>query len=98
MQKSIFIKNVQEELKNQDISISQEVVKTILEVVEAKRDEAVLAGDEVTIMGTKFGSKLQKGREGTIQLGDRKGEPFKTEDKTVGYAKLTPSKKAELTR
>lgn len=98
MQKSVFIKNVVEELKGQEINLSQDLLKTILDVVESKIGEVILSGDEVTIMGTKFASKTQKGRTGTILKGENAGQEWTSKECTIPYAKIMPSKKKELTR
>ena len=46
----------------------------------------------------KFESKVQKGRTGTINIGNRKGETYATSDKIVPSVKFIGSKKESLTR
>lgn len=89
---------VTKEMKEKGFKVTQETTKAFIESLENVVDGAIEAGDNIVVLGVKFGSKEQKGREGVITIGSKQGETYKTEDKIVPTAKFTPSKKAQLTR
>ena len=93
-----MVQAVTKDMKEKGHKVTQEITRAFVDSLEKVVDEAVIAGDNVTVLGAKFGSKVQKGREGIITLGARQGESYKTEDKIVPTVKLTPSKKTQLTR
>ncbi|EML6501618.1 TPA: HU family DNA-binding protein [Clostridioides difficile] len=83
-----FIKMVAEGL-----DVSQVKAREILDVIEEKRNEVLKNGDELTLMGVKYLTKVQKGREGEITLEDGTKKPWKTEDKRVPKVKAAKSLK-----
>lgn len=89
---------VTKDMKEKGFKVTQETTKAFMDSLEKVVDGVIESGDNVVVMGVKFGSKEQKGREGVITLGARQGETYRTEDKIVPTVKLTPSKKAQLTR
>lgn len=93
-----MIQAVTKNMKEKGHKVTQETTRAFVESLENVVDGAIEAGDNVTVLGAKFGSKEQKGREGIITIGARQGESYKTEDRIVPTVKLTPSKKAQLTR
>lgn len=93
-----MVQAVTREMKEQGHKVTQETTKAFIGALEKVVDGVIASDDNVTVMGYKFGSKVQKGREGIITLGSRQGEVYKTEDKIVPSVKVTPSKKAQLTR
>lgn len=75
------------ELINKVSEITAQSKKDVAEVVDVLFEvvtNTVASGEDVGVynFGT-FKTKTQHGREGTITMGSRKGEPYKTEDKTV---------------
>lgn len=85
-------------MKENGHKVTQDTTKAFLDCLENVVDGVVEAGDNVTVLGVKFSSKVQKGREGIITVGSKQGEAYKTEDKIVPTVKFAPSKKAQLTR
>lgn len=93
-----MVQAVTKNLKGQGHKVNQEIVKATILEVENVVDGAVLAGDDVTVLGVKHSSKDVDGKEGVITIGSRAGETYKTEDRIVPTVKLMPSKKTQLTR
>ena len=61
-------------------TLTTEIVDAVFETIA----NTVASGEEVRVHNFgAFKTKTQKGREGVIQMGARKGETYKTEDKTV---------------
>ncbi|MGO1042244.1 HU family DNA-binding protein [Clostridioides difficile] len=83
-----FIKIIAEGLE-----ISQIKAREILDVIEEKRNEVLKNGDELTLMGVKYLTKVQKGREGEITLEDGAKKPWKSEDKIIPKLKAVKSLK-----
>ena len=92
------IREVSNDMKEQGYNVNQNMTKAFLQALENTVDKAIKAEDSVSVIGVKFATKEQKGKEGIIALGSRAGETYKTNDKIVPVAKYTPSKKAELSR
>ena len=88
MKKVDFLKEVAEEL-----GVSQIRVREILDVIEKKRNEVLQDVEELTLMGVKYLTKIQKGKEGEITLKDGTKKPWKTEDKRVPKVKAAKSLK-----
>lgn len=93
-----MVQVVTKDMKEKGYKVTQETTRAFVDSLEKTVDNAVLSGDDITVLGVKHSSKEQKGREGIITLGARQGESFKTEDRIVPTVKLTPSKKAQLTK
>lgn len=83
-----FIKIIAEGLE-----ISQIKAREILDVIEEKRNAVLKNGDELTLMGVKYLTKVQKGREGEITLEDGTKKPWKSEDKIIPKLKAVKSLK-----
>lgn len=98
MKKLEFIQNVVTIGKENDLKLTQDIANRMLDVVEAAIDDVILSGEHVTVMGMKFESKVQKGRTGTINIGNRKGETYSTPDRIVPSVKFLGSKKESLSR
>ena len=98
MKKLEFIQNVVTIGKENDLKLTQDIANRMLDVVEAAIDDVILSGEHVTVMGMKFDSKVQKGRTGTINIGNRKGETYSTPDRIVPSVKFLGSKKESLSR
>ena len=98
MKKLEFIQNVVAIGKENDLKLTQDIANRMLDVVEAAIDDVILSGEHVTVMGMKFESKVQKGRTGTINIGNRKGETYSTPDRIVPSVKFLGSKKESLSR
>ena len=98
MKKQEFIQNVVAIAKEEGIKLTQDTASKVLDIVEEAIDGVIVAQDHVTIMGMKFDTKLQKGRTGTINLGNRAGETYSTPDKIVPNVKFIKSKKDALTK
>ena len=98
MKKLEFIQNVVAIGKENDLKLTQDIANRMLDVVEAAIDDVILSGEHVTVMGMKFDSKVQKGRTGTINIGNRKGETYSTPDRIVPSVKFLGSKKESLSR
>lgn len=96
MRKDEFVKVVTNELKEKGHKVNQPLVKDMLTAVENAVDGVIANKDEVSVLGVKFATKLQKGKTGIIQLGDRKGQEYTTEDKIVPTVKYLKSKKDSL--
>lgn len=96
MKKDELVKVVTNELKEKGHKVNQAVVRDTLGAIENAIDTVVANKDEVVLCGMKVATKTQKGRTGIIQLGDRKGQEFTTEDKIVPTVKFLKSKKDEL--
>lgn len=98
MKKIEFIQNVVTIAKENEIKLTQDTANKVLDVIEEAIDGVITSGEHVTIMGIKFEPKLQKGRTGTINLGNRSGETYSTPDKIVPAVKFVKSKKEALSR
>ena len=98
MKKHEFIQNVVAVAKQNEIKLTQDTASKILDIIEEAIDGVIVANEQVTIMGMKFETKLQKGRTGTINLGNRAGETYSTPDKVVPSVKFIKSKKDALTK
>lgn len=98
MKKLEFIQNVVALGKENNLKLTQDTANKVLDVVEAAIEDVIVSGEHVTVMGMKFESKVQKGRTGTINIGNRKGEIYTTSDKIVPSVKFIGSKKESLTR
>ena len=98
MKKLEFIQNVVAIGKENDLKLTQDIANRMLDVVEAAIDDVILSGEHVAVMGMKFESKVQKGRTGTINIGNRKGETYSTPDRIVPSVKFLGSKKESLSR
>ena len=98
MKKLEFIQNVVALGKENNLKLTQDTANKMLDIVEAAIDDVIVSGEHVTVMGMKFESKVQKGRTGTINIGNRKGETYATSDKIVPSVKFIGSKKESLTR
>jgi nucleoid DNA-binding protein len=98
MKKQEFIQNVITIAKDNNIKLNKDTASKLLDIIEETIDGVIVAQDQVTIMGMKFETKLQKGRTGTINLGSRAGETYSTPDKIVPSVKFIKSKKDSLTR
>ena len=98
MKKQEFIQNVVTIAKDNNIKLTKDTASKLLDIIEETIDGVIVAQEQVTIMGMKFETKLQKGRTGTINLGSRAGETYSTPDKIVPSVKFVKSKKDSLTR
>ena len=78
MKKLEFIQNVVALGKENNLKLTQDTANKVLDVVEAAIEDVIVSGEHVTVMGMKFESKVQKGRTGTINIGNRKGETYAT--------------------
>ena len=98
MKKQEFIQNVVTIAKENEIKLTKDTASKILDIIEEAIDGVMIADEQVTVMGMKFETKLQKGRTGTINLGSRAGETYSTPDKIVPSVKFVKSKKDSLTK
>ena len=98
MKKNEFIQNFVTIAKENDIKLTRDTASKLLDILEETIDGVLMAQEQVTIMGMKFETKLQKGRTGTIKLGARAGETYSTPDKVVPAVKFTKSKKDALSK
>ncbi len=98
MKKHEFIQNVVTIAKENEIKLTQDTASKLLDIIEEAIDGVIEAQDQVTVMGMKFSTKLQKGRTGTINLGSRAGETYSTPNKIVPNVKFIKSKKDSLSR
>lgn len=98
MKKLEFIQNVVALGKENNLKLTQDTANKVLDVVEAAIEDVIVSGEHVTVMGMKFESKVQKGRTGTINIGNRKGETYSTPDRIVPSVKFLGSKKESLSR
>ena len=98
MKKQEFIQNVVAIAKENEIKLTKDTASKLLDIIEEAIDGVIVADEQVTIMGMKFETKLQKGRTGTINLGNRAGETYSTPDKVVPSVKFIKSKKDALTK
>ena len=72
------------ELRDAIKPVTIKKAEIIMEAFVSTLTAALVKGEEVSIAGIgKFGTKVQPGRTGIIQLGDKKGETWTTEDRTV---------------
>jgi len=86
MTKQDLIKVVQEEIATAfpEVKVTATAAEKVLANIGEKMEAELVAGGSVTIPKIgKVKTKVQKGREGTLNFGPRKGDKFKTEDKTV---------------
>ena len=98
MKKQEFIQNVVTIAKENEIKLTKDTAGKLLDIIEETIDGVIVANEQVTAMGMKFETKLQKGRTGTINLGSRAGETYSTPDKIVSNVKFIKSKKDSLTK
>lgn len=96
MNKGELTKFITEELKQKGHKVNQRLTKDILVAVDNAIEHTVQTQDEVVLGGIKVKTRLQKGRRGIIQFGERKGQEYVTTDKIVPTAKFMPSKKKVL--
>lgn len=84
--------------KHVDIKVSQKIVSAVLSSLPTAVYAGLKDGGEVNLPGlVKIGTKVQPGRSGIINFGDKAGEEWVTEDKTVPSVKaLKPLKDAVL--
>ena len=98
MKKQEFIQNVIAIAKENEIKLTKDTASKVLDIIEEAIDGVIVANEQVTVMGMKFETKLQKGRTGTINLGSRAGETYSTPDKIVPSVKFIKSKKDALAK
>lgn len=60
--------------------LTQKQVKEVLDATEVVLKDVMRNEDEVTVLGVKFATRLQKGRDGISPMN---GQPYHTEDKIV---------------
>lgn len=96
MNKGELVKFIADELKAKGHKANQALVRDMLDAVEHAVENVVENKGSLAIGGMKVETKVQKGRKGIIQLGDRKGQEYVTNDKIVPTVKFMPSKKKEL--
>jgi len=86
MTKNVLMKIIRDELKVilPEVKVQNKHAEQLISTVVAKMQEELINGNSVIIpeIGT-IKTKVQKGRTGTLNFGPKKGEKFKTEDKTV---------------
>ncbi|MGL4450470.1 MAG: HU family DNA-binding protein [Clostridium sp.] len=92
------VQRVTKIMNAKNIAANQKTTREFLDSLEEVVDNAILKGDSVVLFGVKLSTKEQKGREGTIHLGNRKGEAYTSPDKIVPVAKYMKSKKDKLTK
>ena len=95
MNKKELIKAIVEEAKKRGIDISQAVVTELLDVIEITRDNAILEGKTVKVLGCKFKHIEKPQTSGTTQLGGKETKWVKPAHKAAKVSFL-PSKKKSL--
>lgn len=98
MRKEELITGIVEVLKEKEVKSSKTLVKETLVALEEVVDNAILAGDEVVVCGTKFASKEVEAKEGVINFGEKQGEKWHTPAMIVPTAKILKSKKDALSK
>ena len=93
-----LVQKVTEDMKLKDMKVTIDITKGFLKSLEKVVDEAILEGDEVSVIGVKFSTKEQEKREGTLVFGSRKGETYTVPAKVVPKVKMLPAKKKALTK
>ena len=95
MQKKELIKLIVELAKERGIEISQAAVTELLDVIEVARDNAILEGKTVKVLGCKFEHIEKPQTSGTTQLGGKETKWVKPAHKAAKVSFL-PSKKKSL--
>ena len=95
MNKKDFIKSIVEIAKEREIEISQTVVAELLDVIEVTRDNAILEGKTVKVLGCKFEQVEKPETSGMTQLGGKETKWVKPAHKAAKVSFL-PSKKKSL--
>lgn len=95
--KQEFINEVVAELKEQDMKLSKEAMKKVLNVIEEKIGNVIKEGKQINLFGTQYSSREVAAKTGEINFGSRKGETWTTPAKVIPTVKFLDSKKTELT-
>ena len=95
MNKKELIKAIVEEAKKRGIDISQAVVTELLDVIEVTRDNAILEGKTVKVLGCKFEQVEKPETSGVTKLGGKETKWVKPAHKAAKVSFL-PSKKKSL--
>ena len=95
MNKKELIKAIVEEAKKRGIDISQAVVTELLDVIEVTRDNAILEGKTVKVLGCKFEQVEKPETSGVTRLGGNETKWVKPAHKAAKVSFL-PSKKKSL--
>ena len=95
MNKKELIKAIVEEAKKRGIDISQAVVTELLDVIEVTRDNAILEGKTVKVLGCKFEQVEKPETSGVTKLGGNETKWVKPAHKAAKVSFL-PSKKKTL--
>ena len=95
MNKKELIKAIVEEAKKRGIDISQAVVTELLDVIEVTRDNAILEGKTVKVLGCKFEQVEKPETSGVTKLGGNETKWVKPAHKAAKVSFL-PSKKKSL--
>ena len=95
MNKKELIKAIVEEAKKRGIDISQAVVIELLDVIEVTRDNAILEGKTVKVLGCKFEQVEKPETSGVTKLGGNETKWVKPAHKAAKVSFL-PSKKKSL--
>ena len=95
MNKKELIKAIVEEAKKRGIDISQSVVTELLDVIEVTRDNAILEGKTVKVLGCKFEQVEKPETSGVTKLGGNETKWVKPAHKAAKVSFL-PSKKKSL--
>ena len=95
MNKKELIKAIVEEAKKRGIDISQAVVTELLDVIEITRDNAILEGKTVKVLGCKFEQVEKPETSGVTKLGGNETKWVKPAHKAAKVSFL-PSKKKSL--
>lgn len=98
MTKLEMVQAISAELKTGEHKLNQEEIRAVLTATEKVVDNAVLAGDNVVVLGVKFASKERKAQEKVMTVGKRAGETYTVAEAMVPTVKLLPSKKEALTK
>ena len=97
MNQKEFIKSIVEIAKEREIELSQVIVKELLDVIEVARDNAILEGKTVKVLGCKFTQVEKEAKSGVTQLGGTTTEWYKPAHKSAKVSYL-PSKRKSLER
>ena len=95
MNKKELIKAIVEEAKKRGIDISQAVVTELLDVIEVTRDNAILEGKTVKVLGCKFEQVEKPETSGVTKLGGNETKWVKPAHKAAKVSFL-PSKRKSL--
>lgn len=99
MQKKELIKLIVELAKERGIEISQAAVTELLDVIEVARDNAILEGKTVKVLGCKFERKIKENEtSGTVKQKDGTEVTWTKAPHSYPTVKYLKSKKDELTR